>query len=291
MVTSIFKKKRRPPHLQIKSFLCFSIKVLFGFPSYWQERGLCISENGTLQNWAGKKSPYQPRVPALNNHQIKPEVHTSTGCENAEKCHPGHTGARRLRVGCGRAAAQRLEGLPRIAAGAGGSRENISLPQRFAWLPARRVEAGLGLPAPGFVGKPKVGLGGCLVPRTSALRRAVWWVSAARSEQLPGPASGGRYEEAASLPEGGGEAPPLEPAALQPRRPGGGDSGTRAGAGHLGLASRVVLCGRSRRFHLPSPCFTSDRERRRGDKAPGVNLGRTCCQLVGGRVFPRSNKI
>lgn len=194
------------------------------------------------------------------------------GCENTKK-HQPRTGERTTHVpdicvwAAGERACSRGWWAPsqNTAGGAGASLENISLPQRLTWLPARRAEAGLGLPAPQgsrarLRGQTQGRAGGLLGARnpcspTRRRRPPRSLVGVSRSEQLPGPASGGRYEEAASLPEGDGEAQPLKPATLQPWRPGEGTLGHTPETDIWAWRPGSCCAAQSPRFHLPSSYF------------------------------------
>lgn len=221
---------------------------------------MCISENRTLQNWGGKKSPYQPRVPALNNHQIKSEVHTSTGCENTKQRQP-RTGQRATHVPdpCVWAGGERRAQRPEGASTEHGWRGR-GIPGKP--LAAAEVRVAPCPPGRGWFGascstgeqgqalwaNPRWGWGAAWCPEPllsdATPRPPCSLVGVSRSLGAAAwPCQRGALRggcEFATRGWGGTGPPACHTPAPAPR---GGDSRTHAGDGHLGLASRIVLCG------------------------------------------------
>lgn len=268
MVTSIFKKKEAPPISILKHFDVSSSKFFLASLLIGRNEACAFLKIELCRTGGGRKAPTSPEFLHLIITKLNLRFIQARDVKTPSSASPGRASGPHMcqTPACGRGASGGLSGpraLPQnTAGGAGASLENLSLPQRFAWLPARRAEAGLGLPAPQgsrarLCGQTQGGAGGLLgapnlcSPTRRRVPRAVWWVSAARSEQLPGPASGGRYEEAASLPQGGGEAQALQPATLQPRRPGEGTLGHTPETDIWAWRPGSCCAARSRRLHRP----------------------------------------
>lgn len=166
-----------------------------------------------------KKSPSQPCVPALNNHQIKSEVQTSTGRENIRKCQP-RTGEWATHVPdiCVRACSRgwwalsqnTAGGIPgKLLAAAEVRMAPHRLPARTGWYGA---SCSMGEHGQALWADPRWGCGLLCAPNpgspgTRPVSRTPPSLSSLANvshfEHLPGPARWWRWEEPACLSEGG----------------------------------------------------------------------------------------